>query len=183
MSNGGRRSSAGPGAEKKKSAGDWPNSPPRPQPATHPGRGRGPAAPATQAAAGWAQPWKAPAYIGPSRPCMCAITLCSAWPTSRGRVRNATTTASTRRTTSSIGRAPLAGGRYAGRAHRVAPGRVGVGLAGFLGAGPRLRDTGGEDELLAQGVPLELGRQEQRGQAGMAGEVDAEHLVRLPLVP
>src|SRR3954463_67997 len=39
-----------------------------------------------------AQPWKPPAYIGPSRPCMCAITLCSAWPTSSGSTRNATTT-------------------------------------------------------------------------------------------
>src|SRR5437763_7574085 len=137
----------------------------------------------TPSAMSWAQPWKAPAYIGPSRPCMCAITLCSVCPTSSGRVRNATMTASTRRTTSSIGGAPLARGRDAGRAHRVAPGRVGVGLARLLGAGPRLGDAGGQDELLAQGVPLELGRQEQRSQAGMAGEVDAEHLVRLPLVP
>ena len=26
----------------------------------------------------WAHPWNRPAYIGPSRACMCASTLCSA---------------------------------------------------------------------------------------------------------
>ncbi|CAM5251025.1 hypothetical protein SCANM63S_09455 [Streptomyces canarius] len=31
----------------------------------------------TPSAMSWAQPWKPPAYIGPSRPCMWAITLCS----------------------------------------------------------------------------------------------------------
>src|SRR3954465_7911342 len=46
----------------------------------------------TPSATSCAQPWKPPAYIGPSRPCMCAITLCSACPTSSGSTRNATTT-------------------------------------------------------------------------------------------
>jgi hypothetical protein len=32
----------------------------------------------TPSATNCAQPWNAPAYIGPSRDCMCAITLCSA---------------------------------------------------------------------------------------------------------
>src|SRR3954451_5822015 len=46
----------------------------------------------TPSATSWAHPWNPPAYIGPSRPCMCAITLCSACPTSSGSTRNATTT-------------------------------------------------------------------------------------------
>jgi ATP-dependent Clp protease ATP-binding subunit ClpX len=32
----------------------------------------------TPSAISCAQPWNRPAYIGPTRPCMCAITLCSA---------------------------------------------------------------------------------------------------------
>src|SRR5262245_56215217 len=45
----------------------------------------------TPSATNCAQPWKAPAYMGPSRPCMCAITLCSACPTTSGSTRKATT--------------------------------------------------------------------------------------------
>ena len=39
----------------------------------------------TPSATSWAQPWKPPAYIGPRRPCMWAITLCSVCPTTRGK--------------------------------------------------------------------------------------------------
>src|SRR5665647_647923 len=48
-----------------------------------------------------AQPWNPPAYIGPNRPCMCAITLCSIWPTTSGSTRNAPSTITDRSTTSS----------------------------------------------------------------------------------
>ena len=55
----------------------------------------------TPSATSWAQPWKPPAYIGPSRPCMCAITLCSVCPTSSGSTRNAASTATSRATATS----------------------------------------------------------------------------------
>lgn len=55
----------------------------------------------TPSATSWAQPWKPPAYIGPRRPCMWAITLCSVWPMSRGKVRKTTKTIRSRRATSS----------------------------------------------------------------------------------
>src|SRR5919199_647281 len=35
-----------------------------------------------------AQPWNRPAYIGPSRACMCARILCSMYPTAIGADRN-----------------------------------------------------------------------------------------------
>src|SRR4051812_21688408 len=54
----------------------------------------------TPSASSCAQPWNPPAYIGPSRPCMCAITLCSVWPTSSGRTRKARTTTTARSTIS-----------------------------------------------------------------------------------
>ena len=57
----------------------------------------------TPSATSWAHPWKPPAYIGPSRPCMCAITLCSVCPTSSGRTRKAARTPTVRRTTSRAG--------------------------------------------------------------------------------
>jgi hypothetical protein len=41
----------------------------------------------TPSAISCAQPWNRPAYIGPSRDCMCASTLCSAYPTPSGAVR------------------------------------------------------------------------------------------------
>ncbi len=50
----------------------------------------------TPSATSCAQPWKPPAYIGPTRACMCAIALCSVWPTSSGRTRNATSTTASR---------------------------------------------------------------------------------------
>src|SRR4051812_24196996 len=56
----------------------------------------------TPSATSWAQPWNPPAYIGPSRDCMWAITLCSAWPTSNGATRNATSTPTTRTTNSTM---------------------------------------------------------------------------------
>src|SRR5918996_1254640 len=55
----------------------------------------------TPSAISWAQPWNRPAYIGPTRPCMCAMTLCSACPMAIGRSRNTPTTTTTRTTTSS----------------------------------------------------------------------------------
>src|SRR4051794_1826060 len=54
----------------------------------------------TPSATNWAQPWKPPAYIGPTLDCMCAIALCSVWPTSSGSTRNAARTPNVRPTTS-----------------------------------------------------------------------------------
>ena len=215
----------------------------------------------TPSATSWAQPWKPPAYIGPSRPCMWAITLCSVWPTTSGRTRKTTRTATQpqrdvervvhassprpsggpsgavprsravvrgaggrcggrrgaaagaagvarrgRPPSALLGRvrrwppsprhaAGAAGGAFAGRgAAAAAPrrrraGRAGTGgswplsgphslgsgtpggsiwrrrlgppscgLPRFLGAGPRLGDPGGQDEVLAQRVALEAVR-------------------------
>src|SRR3954451_4063551 len=156
----------------------------------------------TPSATSCAQPWNIPAYIGPTRLCMCAIALCSTCPTSSGSTRNAAITTSTRSsasTSSGIGallgravggaRTPLLGrgdARRAGPATRRGAGRRVVALAGLLGAGPGLGDPRGEHELLAQRVTLELLGQEQLVQrehrTGVA-EVDAEHLVGLLLVP
>jgi hypothetical protein len=54
----------------------------------------------TPSASSCAHPWKRPAYIGPSRACMCARTLCSMYPTPSGAVRKKirTTVALTTRT-------------------------------------------------------------------------------------
>src|SRR4051794_7975332 len=159
----------------------------------------------TPSATSWAQPWKPPAYIGPSRPCMCAMTLCSVCPTSSGRTRNATTTRTARTTTSSTrpasgiavlrlvgggARPPGPGVRHT-RRQGLAPARrrrVRVRLPRLLGPGPRLARPGGQHERLAQRRPLEAVGQEQRAQP-VAGPVveplegDAEHLERLALVP
>ena len=127
----------------------------------------------TPSATSCAHPWKPPAYIGPSRPCMCAITLCSVWPTSSGSTRKAASTATARSTTSSQGarwsgspRPPLgtgdAGGLHAAAARR--PGGV-VALARLLGPGPRLGGAGGEHERLAQRRALEALGQQERSQA------------------
>ena len=161
----------------------------------------------TPSAISWAQPWNAPAYIGPSRPCMCAITLCSVCPTISGSVRNATTTAATRMTTSSqtgitdvvvrfpasaaraepVGRAwaptrsePVRPAAASGRAWR--PTRRATRPAPSRPA-TALATRDGEHELLAQRMALELGRQQQRLHVVVAGEVDVEHLVRLALGP
>ncbi|BCJ52432.1 hypothetical protein Asp14428_39070 [Actinoplanes sp. NBRC 14428] len=80
-------------------------------------------------------------------------------------------------------RAPLVRVRDARRPHRGSLGRAGLGLPRLLGAGPGLRDPRGQHELLAQRVALEARRQQQRLEAGVAVEADAEHLVRLALVP
>src|SRR3954454_23424348 len=202
----------------------------------------------TPSAMSCAQPWKPPAYIGPTRDCMCAIALCSTCPTNSGSTRNAASTRTSRSTTSSTsaiavlpgwglpvghrpGGAPAPWGRSLGTwpGTRSASGadrrtggsdreRVGgrrprctrtpllglgstgwpgpstrghrlVALATFpwlLGAGPRLGHAGGEHEVLAQRVALEaVGQQErrQRQHSTTGSEVDAEHLVGLPLVP
>ena len=50
-------------------------------------------------------------------------------------------------------------------------------------AGPRLHDPREQRELLAERVPLELGREVDVAQVGVALEGDAEHLVGLALVP
>ena len=55
----------------------------------------------TPSATSCAQPWKPPAYIGPRRDCMCAIALCSVWPTSSGSTRKTPSTSTTRSTASS----------------------------------------------------------------------------------
>src|SRR5215207_10633909 len=141
----------------------------------------------TPSATSCAQPWKPPAAIGPTRLCMCAIALCSIWPTTSGRTRNAPSTTTQRRTMSMSsvnGGPPLAGLGHAGRLHASAARgvrRLGVALPRLLRARPRLRDPRGEDELLAQRMPLEAVRQQERIQVDT--ELDAEHLVRLPLVP
>lgn len=54
----------------------------------------------TPSATSWAQPWKPPAYMGPRRPCMWAMTLCSVWPTTRGRTMKTAKTMTMRRATS-----------------------------------------------------------------------------------
>src|SRR3954471_5427682 len=156
----------------------------------------------TPSAISCAQPWKPPAYIGPSRPCMCAITLCSVCPTSSGSTRNATTTSRARTTTSRTSppsdivelrrraRPPAAGVRHA-RRQGLAPARcrrVCVGLARLLGAGPGLARPRGQHERLAQRRPLEAVGQQQRPQPEPGPVVEplegeAEHLDRLALVP
>ena len=50
-------------------------------------------------------------------------------------------------------------------------------------AGPRLHDAGDEGEVLAHRVPLEVARQVDVAQAGVALEGEAEHLPALALVP
>ncbi|CAM5306894.1 hypothetical protein SVIOM342S_03196 [Streptomyces violaceorubidus] len=80
-------------------------------------------------------------------------------------------------------RAPFVGVGDARRQHLAATGTAVLGLAGLLGPGPGLGDTGGEDEVLAQRVALEALRQEQVVQRGVVLEGDAEHLVGLALVP
>ena len=132
---------------------------------------------------------------------MCAITLCSVCPTSSGSVRKATSTSTSRSTTSSTSltldprRAPPAAGRAVrgpqrpGRGRRAAgscagsASRPSLGLARLLGARPGLGRPGGQHEVLAQRVALEPVGQQQRHEVRVAGEVDAEHLVGLPLVP
>ena len=122
---------------------------------------------------------------------MWAITLCSVWPTSSGRTRNAASTATVRSDDlEHRHRGPHSGRRDPGRLDPAAAGRLRrvVAFARLLGPRPRLRRAGGEDERLAQRRPLEALRQQQRPQA-QAGpvveplDVDPEHLVRLPLVP
>lgn len=54
----------------------------------------------TPSATSWAQPWKPPAYMGPRRPCMWAITLCSVCPTTSGSTRKTAKTTISRRATS-----------------------------------------------------------------------------------
>src|SRR5690606_31836597 len=73
--------------------------------------------------------------------------------------------------------------RLAGAVLAVAPA-----LTGLLRPRPRLGGAGREVEGLAQRCALEPLREQQRshpevGAVVEAGEVDAEHLVRLPLVP
>ena len=50
-------------------------------------------------------------------------------------------------------------------------------------AGPRLHHAGQQREVLAQRVALEVDRQVDVAEVGVAGEGDAEHLPRLALVP
>ena len=83
----------------------------------------------TPSATSWAQPWKPPAYIGPRRPCMWAITLCSVWPTTRGKTRKTTKTTTSRRATS---RASFTACLLRGRRRRV-----GSGLPSGSGSGRR----------------------------------------------
>src|SRR4051794_39221010 len=182
----------------------------------------------TPSATSCAQPWKAPAYIGPTRLCMCAIALCSTCPTTRGTARKATSTTRTRSTTgvrsasssvillpatrphrtpgagrlSNLGhgqrvrrvrarwpRSPLLRVRGSSGPGAASRGSVVAGLAALtrlLGARPRFGHSGREHELLAQRVTLELVRQQQRLEVengAVRGEVDAEHLVGLALVP
>src|SRR5690349_4653875 len=53
----------------------------------------------------------------------------------------------------------------------------------LLGARPLLGPAGGQHEVLAQGMSLETFREEQWHEVRMIIERDAEHLVRLALVP
>src|SRR5690242_442911 len=148
----------------------------------------------TPSATSCAQPWNPPAYIGPTRLCMCAITLCSVCPTSSGSSRNAASTSTTRSSasaTSAIATArtsgtPLPGLGHSRRAGTSSRRRGLTGLARLLRAGPRFHRPGGEHELLAQRMAFELLREQERRQLedlAVLGEVDPEHLVGLPLVP
>src|SRR4051794_12887082 len=143
----------------------------------------------TPSASSWAQPWKPPAYIGPRRDCMCAMTLCSVCPTSSGSTRNAATMTTSRMTTSRSIRAPILAsilgpvGRHARRRHLAAARRAAARLAGLLRARPHLGHPRRQNEVLAQRMPLEPVRQQQRDQVGMPLEDHPEHLVRLALVP
>jgi hypothetical protein len=56
-------------------------------------------------------------------------------------------------------------------------------LPRFLRARPGLGHARGQDEVLAEGVALETLGEEERIQAGVAFEGDAEHLVGLAFVP
>ena len=115
-----------------------------------------------------------PAYIGPSRACMCAITLCSVCPTSSGRTRKATSTTASRSTIvqrrCSRRRRPAvaAGPRSPGPARRAAASGAGPAAAsssdspGSLAPGHGLADPRGEHEVLAQRRALEAVRQQQR---------------------
>src|SRR5690606_6511741 len=128
----------------------------------------------TPSAMSCAQPWKAPAYMGPRRPCMCAMTLCSACPTRSGRTANAAATKASLTTTSrSIG-PPVV--RHPRRADAAAARRAVPRLARLLGARPRFRDARGEDEVLAERMPLETLGEQQRHQVRVALEDGAEHL-------
>src|SRR3954470_11075332 len=133
----------------------------------------------TPSATSCAQPWNPPAYIGPSRDCMCAMTLCSAWPTRSGRVRNATevrTIAMTSRM-----RAPPRGNTR--REVLTAAGSPAAAPARFLRARPGLGDPRGQDEVLAQRVALEPVGQQQRLEVRVTFEDDSEHLEGLAFVP
>ena len=143
-----------------------------------------------------AQPWKAPAYIGPSRPCMCAITLCSAWPDDQrqgeegdhhrehpdqhlkpDRHQRSPLAGSSRPTRPAPARpAGACGARRAALGSCDSPGSFAPGQ-GFA-----TRDA--RTNSLRSGYPSNSGRQQQRHEAArMPGEVDAEHLVGLPFVP
>ena len=99
----------------------------------------------TPSATSCAHPWKPPAYIGPSRPCMWAMTLCSVWPTSSGSTRKAASTATARsddlepRRHVEAHRGPHSGPGTPGAWTRRRPGACAgvVALAGLLGARPR----------------------------------------------
>ena len=144
----------------------------------------------TPSAISCAQPWKPPAYIGPSRPCMCAITLCSVCPTSSGRAGTRPAPpprgppAPARPASVTACGAPLARRRYARRAHRLPPARPRrAARPGSLAPGQALATRAASTKSLRSGCPSNSGGQQQRRQVRVAGEADAEHLVRLPLVP
>src|SRR5665811_419074 len=127
--------------------------------------------------------------MGPTRLCMCAIVLCSIWPTTSGSMRNAPSTTRQRKMTSkmsSIGGlpSPILGIGNPWRTH-AAPARrvcgIGVGLPRLLRTGPGLGDPCGEDEFLAEWVAFEAVGQQQRIE--FVAEVDAEHLMRFALMP
>src|SRR5680860_892851 len=127
--------------------------------------------------------------MGPTRLCMCAIVLCSIWPTTSGSMRNAPSTTRQRSTTSTMSGigslpSPILGIGNPGRTHPAPAGRVcgiGVGLPRFLRTGPGLGDPGGEDEFLAEWMAFEAVGQQQRIE--FVAEVDAEHLMRFALMP
>ena len=143
----------------------------------------------TPSATSWAQPWKRPAYIGPTRLCMCAICLCSIWPTSSGSVMNAPITRTHRSTTS---RRSLIGGLASCTQSSGTPGgfirRPPVRLAtswsdspGSFAPGQALTTREASTNSLRSGWPSNPSGSSS-GSSGSA-EVDAEHLVGLALVP
>ena len=99
-----------------------------------------------------------------------------------GAAASATSSAGGSPTRRRPGRASGSPARLAGDLVLGGASSAGIGSTSTM-PGPRLDHPGQQREVLAQRVALELRRQVHVAQVGVPGEVDAEHLVGLPLVP